>query len=130
MPNPENLIPCKPGETHNPNGRPKGRKNISTYLKELLQQEIEVTDPITKQIGKKKIAEVIAVKLVGMAIKGDGDRQAINDILDRDEGKPLQIQKLDANVKTIEIIDVNIPESENKNEDASNQNIQAESESE
>lgn len=34
MPNPENLIPAKPGEVRNPHGRPVGSRNRSTLLAE------------------------------------------------------------------------------------------------
>jgi len=32
----KNLKPCKPGETHNPNGKKKGTLNYKTRLKQLL----------------------------------------------------------------------------------------------
>lgn len=31
-----NLKPCKPGETNNPNGRPKGQRNFATIYKEAM----------------------------------------------------------------------------------------------
>lgn len=33
-----NLIPCKPGETHNPNGRPKGQRNFATIYRAALEK--------------------------------------------------------------------------------------------
>ena len=101
--NDENLRPCKPGETHNPNGRPKGSKNISTYLRALLEESLEVHNPISGQKEKKKIAEILAIKLATIALKGEGDRQAINDVIDRLEGKPLQKQESKINFEKVEV---------------------------
>lgn len=85
MPNPENIIPhqMKPGETLNPHGRPKGSRNLSTILRELLDEEIELSDG-----EKKKYKEVIVRKLIKKA--NDGDLKAITEIFDRVDGKPTQ----------------------------------------
>jgi len=84
----ENLKPCKPGETHNPNGRPKGTRNLSTLLRKYLKQKIDLTDPITHAQVKRSLGDVVILKLVANAIKGD--MRAIQEILDRTEGKATQ----------------------------------------
>jgi hypothetical protein len=76
MANIQNLKPCKPGETHNPNGRPKGKKNIKTMLVELLSAQ----DP------DGEWAKLPAAQLVRSAFK-DGNFRALVEILDRIEGK-------------------------------------------
>lgn len=80
--NDENLKPFKPGESGNPAGRPKGTKNMSTILKEMLELEIEVDgvkitqkDAIIKKLIQKSTA---------------GELSAIQEIFDRTEGKAKQ----------------------------------------
>lgn len=73
----------KPGETLNPHGRPKGSRNLSTILREFLDEEIELSDG-----EKKKYKEVIIRKLIKKA--NDGDLRAITEIFDRVDGKPKQ----------------------------------------
>jgi len=38
----EHLNQFKEGESGNPNGRPKGSRNLSTILKEMLEEDVEV----------------------------------------------------------------------------------------
>lgn len=104
MANEENLRPpWKPGESGNPNGRREGSKNISTYLRELLEEQLDITNPVSGQKEKKKIAEIMAIKLATIALKGDGDRMAINDVIDRLEGKPLQKQESSIKLEKVEV---------------------------
>ena len=71
--------PWKKGQSGNPKGKKKGTKNISTYLKELLENRIETKD------GYKETGAVIAYRMIQSAIKGD--RHMIREILDRTEGR-------------------------------------------
>lgn len=85
MPNPQNIVEHKfeKGKSGNPAGRPPG-KSISTILKELLEGTIKNAS------GEVKTrAEVLALTLIEKGIKGK-DLRAIEQILDRTEGKPLQ----------------------------------------
>lgn len=85
--NDENLKPFKPGESGNPEGRPKGSKNLSTILREMLELEIEV-DGV--KITQK---DAMIKKLIKKST--DGDIKAIQEIFDRTEGKAKQEIKLD-----------------------------------
>lgn len=78
----EELNQFKPGQSGNPEGRPKGTKNLSTILREMLELEIEVDgvkitqkDAIIKQLIKKSTA---------------GELNAIQEVFDRTEGKAKQ----------------------------------------
>lgn len=95
----DNLKPFPPGTSGNPNGRPKGP--ISQLLKEFGEgSEIEFSVAVTnggkthKSSAKiaagenKSINELIAVKLLQMAM--DGDIKAIREVLNRTEGRPHQ----------------------------------------
>jgi len=84
MPNPENLgEPWKKGDpSPNPEGRPKGSKNMSTILKEMLELEIDVDG--VKMTQK----DAIILKLIKKSTAGE--LGAIQEIFDRTEGKVKQ----------------------------------------
>jgi len=79
----DNLIPCKPGETHNPNGRPKGQRNYATIYREALiklGQEKDMTpDEIEELIEKTGLNKALA-----------GDYKFFQDVRDRIHGKAKQ----------------------------------------
>ncbi len=89
MPHPENVEPhkWKKGQSGNPAGRKPG-KNLRTVLKEMLEEEIDVT--IEGQPGKVKkvFSEVILRRLIKAA--NDGEGWAIREIFDRVDGKAQQ----------------------------------------
>jgi hypothetical protein len=59
----------QPGQSGNPYGRPKGSKNIRTYVHALLGAKIPVIEGgKTRNIPR---AQAIAVQLVNLAAKGD-----------------------------------------------------------
>jgi hypothetical protein len=68
----DNLKPCKPGETHNPNGRPKGSVTLSTLLKRRLKDHPEEANEVVDEIFKY--------------IK-DGSAKHLDILLNRTEGK-------------------------------------------
>lgn len=79
----DNLIPFKPGETGNPNGRPKGRKNFATLFDEAIRRIAE---------SKGIEPDEFEIQLVQQAItKGfNGDRSFYSDTMDRVHGKAPQ----------------------------------------
>lgn len=92
MPFPNDDTKFKPGESGNPEGRPKGSRNLSTILREMLEEEIEVTTESGKE--KKKLQDVMIRRLLKAATKsGDlkpTELKAIQEIFDRVEGKSPQ----------------------------------------
>ena len=90
MPNPENLegqgFHTDPNRI-NKEGRPKGAKNLSTILKAMLEEDVEVVIDGKKE--RRQFQEVIIRKLLKKA--NDGDIRAIEQIFDRTEGKAKQI---------------------------------------
>ena len=50
--NNENLVSFPKGVSGNPNGRPKGTKNRSTLVRELLEMESTFDNPLTEQSEK------------------------------------------------------------------------------
>lgn len=88
--NDENLKPCKPGETHNPNGRPKGSKSYKTRIKELLAG-ISQDNDWTSPLAAEKIKIIFSKDKKGKYNYSVDQRQrAIDSILDRVDGKPIQ----------------------------------------
>jgi Rad3-related DNA helicase len=94
MPNPENLegqgFHTDPNRI-NKDGRPKGAKNLSTILKSMLEEDVEVVIDGKKE--RRQFQEVIIRKLLKKA--NDGEIRAITEIFDRIEGKANQLIDLD-----------------------------------
>lgn len=88
----DNLKPFKPGQSGNPNGRPKG-SGVTDQLKKLLHEEIELK-------GKKTtMAEAIAKVCVSKALKGD--HRFVKEILDRTEGKVKDQLSVDGEMRIV-----------------------------
>lgn len=77
--NKKNKTSWKPGETGNPNGRPKKGTPITDFMRELFHAKPEL---------KAQLVETLMV----MALKGD--IAAIREIMDRMEGKPTQTNEV------------------------------------
>ena len=79
----------------NPSGRPKGSISITTYLKQVLEEELEVAgrDGIKT---KKQTAEVIARRIIQEASKGDAVMTKL--LMSYVDGLPEQSMKLSGNV--------------------------------
>lgn len=96
MANDENLKPpFKKGQSGNPNGRPKGSRNRSTIIRELLEQaalkkvqKIQselLIDEDGKEIPQQTIADQVAAALLIKALSGDVS--AARELLDSSYGK-------------------------------------------
>lgn len=70
----------KPGQSGNPKGRPRGRKNTDETLYEELNRKIEITVGGKKQFISKRDAIIIAQ--IHKALKGDA--KATQFVLDRE----------------------------------------------
>jgi hypothetical protein len=83
-----NLRPFKPGQSGNPNGRPR-----KALLSDALRRQLAIALP---GMSERTQAEAIAAALIREAI--DGNVQAAREIGDRTEGKPAQAIALDLEV--------------------------------
>ena len=105
----ENLRPCKPGETHNPNGRPKKLVNVIKKIPKDMQEKVydvlafALTLPdetSAKKYLKSQQGELgqygfvlqIAIKQL---LKEGWGWNALMDILDRLYGKPRESKDLE-----------------------------------
>ena len=84
----EDLIPFKAGQSGNPNGRPKGKRNRSTILKELL----DMNDQELK-MHQAQIEKAIELK----------DTNAYKAVLDSAYGSPVQQVENDITIKEFDI---------------------------
>jgi hypothetical protein len=71
----------KPGQSGNPKGRPKGRKNSVTMLRETLDRKLKV--PIDGRVRAVSMRELMLIRLVDAALKGDV--KIISFLLERDD---------------------------------------------
>jgi hypothetical protein len=99
----------KKGQSGNPKGRRKG-KMVSTILKELLEKKVTGIDPFDDNTKKKMtVSEAIAIKLITKVVNKDKLGRESKDfleclkiLLDRTEGKSVQILDIDQNVTVTE----------------------------
>jgi hypothetical protein len=88
MENKDYLIPAKPGEIRNPNGRPKGSKNRSTIARKWLEAMQDSRNPITGEIENLSQEDIMTLALLNKARKGDVN--AYKQLMDSGYGLPKQ----------------------------------------
>lgn len=75
MANEQNLTPVQPGQVLNPNGRPKGSKNLSTIIRELEAEDFDWSlVPIKQKDAARQIGSpwrAIVFTAVAKAYSGD-----------------------------------------------------------
>lgn len=81
----DNLIPFVKGQSGNPNGRPRGTRNRSTLVKEWLEVEQSVVNPITKKTEVLSQSDIMTLALIAKARKGDVS--AFKELMDSAFGK-------------------------------------------
>lgn len=92
----KNLKPISNGEVRNPKGRPKGALGLSTTVRIMLEQKVEVFDKNGKSMGKQRYKDIIAKKLLGKAT--EGNLRAVELLFDRTEGAPTQKIEMNADL--------------------------------
>ena len=91
----ENLAPpFQPGQSGNPKGKPKGILNMTTLLKKLLKEKVEV------EVGgvKIKMTKRKAMMLKWLDLGMHGKLRAIEKIVERVEGKASQPIEMSGNI--------------------------------
>ena len=90
----------------NRKGYPKGKKNQSTILKELLDQTLTLPDPMSGEVTPKQASLLVALTLLKKAIK-DEDLGSIKELYDRVDGKARQtIEQTTTEIKGTEYDDL------------------------
>ena len=112
-PNVANLTPMKPGETLNPNGRPKGSLNMSTRIRKILDSNIdwdkinvtpETLERLKKRYGVLALADALILVQASKAMVGD--TPAFNALREAGWGRMVNV---DAEVK-MEVVHILAPE--------------------
>ena len=84
----------KPGESGNPNGRPKSENARSEILREL--------SPVVDADQELSNAEIIANKVIELAKQGV--QWAVREYYDRTDGKPHQSVDVTSNIKMPDVV--------------------------
>ena len=84
----EDLIPYKKGQSGNPNGRPKGRKNRSTIARRWLEVNEHLKNPLTSETEDISQEDLITLALIKKA--KNGDVNAYKALMDSGYGSPIQ----------------------------------------
>jgi len=100
--NNENLVSFPKGVSGNPNGRPKGTKNRSTLVRELLEMESTFNNPLTEQSEKLSYAEQIIIAQIAEARKGNV--QAFKELMDSAYGKIKDVHQFEETEKETEFV--------------------------
>ena len=85
MSNIENLKPFEKGKSGNPTGRPKGSKNRSTIIREMLDMMVQVKDDNGDEVWQSNEYRMVQAILTKAIEKGDVS--AFNSIMDNVYGK-------------------------------------------
>ena len=93
----DNLIPCKPGETANPNGRPKGQRNYATIYREALINIANANGKTPEEI--ETMMEEAGLK---QAIKGNF--AFFKDVRDRIHGTATQRTDVTSGGKPLQVV--------------------------
>lgn len=111
----DNLIPAKKGEIRNPKGRPKGIKNWSVIVQELLGDEALVDKVVSKKptyweyLPTKNGANAIVIAMMIKAMSGDknaaewlaktGYKQEIDITTGGEQFRPITVEIIDVATK-------------------------------
>lgn len=71
MPNPQNLKHWQPGQSGNPKGRAKGSRNLSSQIREMLENEEFIICSSNTVLLRSSPIKVIVSVLIEKAITGD-----------------------------------------------------------
>jgi hypothetical protein len=84
----DNLKPFKKGQSGNPAGRKKGSRNRKTIVKQWLDAEETIKNPITGDKEMLSQADIMTLALIKKA--RNGDVQAYKELMDSGFGKLIQ----------------------------------------
>lgn len=105
----ENLQPFKPGESGNPNGRPKGQRNYATIYREALIKLAKANNKTAEELEEEILSKAI------VSARG-GDYRFYKDILDRLHGTAIQKSDITSDGKQLPIPIINVPRHDTEDE--------------
>jgi len=96
----------KKGQSGNPNGRPKGTRNRSTIVREWLEVQQSVKNPITGETQLLEQQDIMTLALIKKA--REGDVNAYRELMDSAHGK--QTNQIEGSMHLtglkVEVVDV------------------------
>jgi hypothetical protein len=104
MANEKNLKPFEKGNNANPNGRPKGSKNRSTIIKELLEFASSQKNVLTGE--QETLTQEQAITLAMLVKAGKGDVNAYKALMDSCYGAPKQTTDTNLSVSDFDVKDL------------------------
>ena len=104
MANEQNLKNFKKGEVSNPNGRPKGSRNRSTIVKELLEFASSQKNVLTGE--QETLTQEQAITLAMLLKANKGDVNAYKALMDSCYGAPKQTTDTNLNVSDFDVKDL------------------------
>ncbi len=96
----------KKGQSGNPNGRPKGRKNRSTIARHWLEINQKLKNPITGDSETMSQEDLMTLALIKKA--REGDVNAYKALMDSGYGAP--VQQIDQQQTSIDLSDLTTDE--------------------
>lgn len=84
----EEIGQFKPGQSGNPNGRPKGSKNRATIARKWLEVLDKAKNPVTGEDEQMSFEDRMTLSLIRKSLKGD--TQAYKALMDSAYGAPKQ----------------------------------------
>lgn len=100
----DNLKPFEQGESGNPAGRPKGSKNRSTIVKELLEYASKQKNVLTGE--QETLTQEQAITLAMLLKAGKGDVNAYKALMDSCYGAPKQTTDTNLSVSDFDVKDL------------------------
>lgn len=97
-----NLRPFQKGQSGNPKGRPKGSKNRTTLVRELLEMESTFQNPLNGKEQRLSYAEQIVIAQIAEA--RNGNVQAFKELMDSAFGKMKDVHQLEQAEKQTEFV--------------------------
>jgi hypothetical protein len=104
MANEQNLKNFKKGEVSNPNGRPKGSRNRSTIVKELLEFATSQKNVLTGE--QETLTQEQAITLAMLLKANKGDVNAYKALMDSCYGAPKQTTDTNLSVSDFDVKDL------------------------
>jgi len=104
MANEENLKPFEKGNNANPNGRPKGSRNRSTIVKELLEFASSQKNVLTGE--QETLTQEQAITLAMLLKANKGDVNAYKALMDSCYGAPKQTTDTNLSVSDFDVKDL------------------------
>jgi hypothetical protein len=104
MANEQNLKPFEKGNNANPNGRPKGSRNRSTIVKELLEFASSQKNVLTGE--QETLTQEQAITLAMLLKANKGDVNAYKALMDSCYGAPKQTTDTNLSVSDFDVKDL------------------------